>query len=144
VKSKRIRALVVATMGAAILAHAAVGGAYAQGLTQDQWNSLVAQQPLLSQVLATHETSAVADFLGISAEQLKQEAIGHTLAEVASNHGKSAESLTAVMKDTAYKDLDTALFFGFVAKDRAADYRAQIDALMPDLVATSVTGLWAA
>ena len=91
----------------------------------------------LQQVMLAGEASAVAQFLGISDEQLRSELAGHSLAQVAVQHGKSVSDVTAVVVDAADEQLDAAVSQGQVSSGTAAQYKAQLAFFAPFLVNSS-------
>jgi hypothetical protein len=92
-----------------------------------------AQDPV-AQVMLAGEASAVSDYLGISVDQLHAELVGHSLADVARQHGKSVSETTSVVVQTANQGLDAAVSDGDLPSDTAAGYRAQVRLFAPFLV----------
>jgi hypothetical protein len=88
----------------------------------------------VAQVMLAGEASAVSTYLGISTDQLRTELTGHSLADVARQHGKSASDITSVVVQAANQQLDTAVSAGDLSSDTAAGYRAQIGLFAPFLV----------
>ena len=88
----------------------------------------------VQQLMLAGEASAVAQFLDISVEQLRAELTGHSLAEVAQQHGKSVEEATSVVVDAANRQLDTAVRIGELSSFTAARYRFMIAFFAPTLV----------
>jgi hypothetical protein len=87
-----------------------------------------------AQLMLAGEAGAVADFLGISTDQLHTELVGHSLAQVAQQHGKRVEDVTGVVVDTASRQLDVAVSLGQLSSDEASRYRFQIALFAPLLV----------
>ncbi|MBV9173850.1 MAG: hypothetical protein JOZ81_27625 [Chloroflexi bacterium] len=123
--------LLVAGWAALLVAGTAGGVASAQDLPV---GAVAADGDISVQQLLAGEASALADFLAISTDQLQHELVGHSLAEVAQQHGKSAADVTAVVVDTAQRELDAAVDHDQVSRETAAGYRAEIAALAPMLV----------
>jgi hypothetical protein len=124
----------VASLATCVLMFAAVGGASAEELDTDKWTAFAEQQPLLSRVFVEHESAAVANLLGISVEQLKSEMAGRSLADVAAAYNRSESDLSAVMLDTAQRDLRLAASFGLISHESRADLQAQFEAVLPGLI----------
>lgn len=89
--------------------------------------------PVIQAMLAG-EATAVADYLGIPADQLRAELVGHSLADVARQHGRSVSETTDVVVQAANQQLDAAVSAGELSSDTAAGYRGQIGLLAPFLV----------
>jgi ABC-type sugar transport system substrate-binding protein len=126
--------LVVSCCAALLVAASASGVASAQtlpfGLATPNPNDPVVQ------IMLAGEAGAVAQFLGISTDQLATELNGHSLAQVAQAHGRSASDVTAVVVNTADGELDTAVSNGQLTSDTAAQYKAQIGLFAPFLVSS--------
>ena len=88
----------------------------------------------VAQVMLAGEASAVSNYLGISTDQLRVELVGHSLADVARQHGKSVSEITGVVVQAANQQLDAAVSAGDLSSDTAAGYRAQIGLFAPFLV----------
>jgi hypothetical protein len=88
----------------------------------------------VAQVMLAGEASAVSSYLGISADQLRTELTGHSLADVARQHNKSVSEITGVVVQAANQQLDSAVSAGDLSSDTAAGYRAQIGLFAPFLV----------
>jgi hypothetical protein len=114
----------------------AAGGAVASAETLGLPSGIVAANgdDATQQLMLAGEASSVAQFLGVSTDQLQHELSGHSLAQVAQQHGKSAAEVTAVVVDTAGQQLDTAVSLGQLSSNTAAEYKTQIAALAPLLV----------
>jgi len=78
----------------------------------------------------------LADFLGISQDQLKTElqADNATLATVAEAHGKSRDDLKAFIRDGAKAKLDEAVANGDLTQKREDDALAQLDANLDEII----------
>jgi hypothetical protein len=126
--------LLVASCTALLVAATAAGAANASAVGLP--GGMLAANPddPVQQLMLAGEASGVAQFLGISTDQLRDELIGHTLAQVAQQHGKSAAEITAVVVNTAGQQLDTAVSLGQLSSDTAAQYKSQIAVLAPFLV----------
>jgi hypothetical protein len=115
-------------LAASLGASAALAQPFPFGSTADYAHDPVAQ------VMLAGEASAVADYLGISVDQLHTELVGHSLADVAQQHGKSVSETTSVVVQTANQGLDAAVSAGELPSDTAASYRAQIGLFAPFLI----------
>ena len=82
------------------------------------------------------DEAKLADFLGISADQLKTElqAQGATLATVASSHGKTRDQLKTFISDTAKSQLDQAVSNGKMTQQQEdsalSTLQSHVDALI--------------
>jgi hypothetical protein len=103
-----------------------------------EWSTFVRQQPILSRLVISHQTAAVANLFGISVDQLRSEARGRTLADVAADHGRASADVSQVMLDAAHADLRTAMLFGVLTPEMASDLSAQMAEIVPTLVDTPV------
>lgn len=87
-------------------------------------------------ICAGLDTESLSEFLGISADQLRQEldAEGATLVSVAEAHGKSRDELKAFIEGEAQAKLDEAVAAGDLTQERAdeilANLRERIDAMI--------------
>jgi hypothetical protein len=124
----------MASLASCVLMLAAVGGASAEGIDTDEWTAFAQQEPLLSRVFVEHESAAVANLLGISVEQLKSEVEGRSLVDVAAAYNRSASDVSAVMIDTAHRDLQLAASLGLISREARADLKAQFEAVLPGLI----------
>jgi hypothetical protein len=88
----------------------------------------------VAQIMLAGEASAVADYLGVSTDELHTELAGHSLADVARSHGKSVSETTGVVVQAANQQLDAAVSTGQLSSDTAAGYRAQLRLFAPFLV----------
>jgi hypothetical protein len=88
----------------------------------------------VQQLMLAGEANAVADYLGITTDQLQSELVGHSLADVAQQHGKSVADVTGVVVSTADQELDSAVSLGQLSSDKAAQYKAQAAFFAPFLV----------
>ncbi len=125
---------VVAVACAALLSVALSGVASAQSLPIGLPSIDPSGQ--LQQVVLSGEADAVAQFLGISTTQLQSELAGHSLAQVAQQHGKSVSDVTSVVVNSADEQLDAAVSQGEVSSDTASQYKAQIALFAPFLVSS--------
>jgi hypothetical protein len=126
---------VLAASCAALLIAGVAGGANAQTLGAS--GDVPSGDDPVAQMMLAGEASAVATFLGISPDQLQQELSGHSLAEVAQQHGKSAAEVTNVVVTTADQQLDTAVSQGQLSSQAAWGYKAEIAMLAPSLVSSA-------
>jgi uncharacterized protein YidB (DUF937 family) len=78
----------------------------------------------------------LASFLGISADQLKDElAAGDaTLASVAETHGKSRDELKDFISDNLTERLDQAVADGNLTREQAGDIRERMDAALDRII----------
>jgi hypothetical protein len=136
VKFVNLKRLAVGLAGSALIVGLSAATASAQTVSRDQWDAFAAQQPFLSQILLAHEASAVAKLLGISVSQLQNEVLGRTIADVAADHGHTADEVIRVMQDTANADVALAAQFGMVSSASREALQSQIDGLVPMLVVT--------
>jgi len=136
VKFVRLKRLAVGLAGSALIVGLSAATTSAQSVSREQWDAFAAQQPLLSQMLLAHEASAVAKLLGVSVPQLQQEVLGRTLADVAADHGHTADEVIKVMEDTANSYVAMAAMFGMVSSSSRDALQAQIDGLVPALLMT--------
>ena len=83
----KARTLLAAGCAALLIAGVAGGAASAQSLGMP--GDVPSGDDPVAQLMLAGEASAVASYLGISTDQLQQELAGHSLAEVAQQHGKS-------------------------------------------------------
>src|SRR5262249_48922960 len=90
----------------------------------------------VAQMMLAGEASSVATFLGISTEELQQELAGHSLAEGAQQHDKTAAAATNVGGTTADQQLGTALSQGQLSSQAAWGYKAEIALMAPSLVSS--------
>jgi DNA-binding CsgD family transcriptional regulator len=78
---------------------------------------------------------AVADYLGLSAEELKNElASGKSLAEIATAHGKSVDGLKQAVLDAAKTDLDRAVADGDLTAEQEQSILSQLRNGIDDFV----------
>jgi hypothetical protein len=131
----RTKSLLVATFAGVLAAGSVVGIASAQSLSPEPSSTLVQTlQNELGRLVLANEASAVAQLLGISIEQLQQELVGHSLAQVAANHGKSADDVNTVLLDTADGQVDQAVALGLMSPDDGANLKSEIATVTPALV----------
>ncbi|MBV9356916.1 MAG: hypothetical protein JO023_15495 [Chloroflexi bacterium] len=124
----------VLAAGCAALLIGGVAGSGANAQTADLPGDVPGGDDPVAQMMLAGEAGAVANFLGISTDQLRQELTGRSLAEVAQQHGKSADEVTNVVVTTADQQLDTAVSQGQLSSQAAWGYRAEIGMVAPSLV----------
>ncbi len=129
-----VRRVLVAGCAALLIGGVAGGAANAQSLTLP--GDAPSGDDPVAQMMLAGEASAVANFLGISTDQLQQELTGHSLAEVAQQHGRSAGDVTNVVVTTADQQLDTAVSQGQLSSQTAWGYKAEIAMMAPSLVSS--------
>src|SRR5215470_17243226 len=118
----------------ALACAACLSVAAGSGVASAQSLPMINPNDPLQQIVLAGEADAVSQFLGISTEQLQSELSGHSLAQVARQHGKSASDVTRVVVDAADEQLDAAVSQGQVSSDTAAQYKAQLAFFAPFLV----------
>jgi hypothetical protein len=118
--------LVVAASGGVAAAQTAPSTVPSSG-TSTQDNAL-ARTALIA------EANAVADFLQISPEQLQSELVGHSLAQVGQQHGKTPAEMTTVVVDTAHAQIDAAVNDGDLTPEEAAEYKLDVVNYAPMVV----------
>src|SRR5437870_4118197 len=65
------------------------------------------------------QLQTIADTLGITTDQLQQEmSSGNSLAQIAQNHGKTADDLINALQDKAKSRLDQAVSAGNIGQDQ--------------------------
>ena len=121
--------LVVAS--AAILVAASGGVASAQSLPGVPMPDPNGQ---VEQIMLAGEAEAVAQYLDIPTDQLRDELSGRSLAQVTRQHGKSVSEVTKVVVNSADQQLQAAVEQGQLEADTAARYRGQIALFAPLLV----------
>ena len=126
--------ILVASITISVLVLSTVAGASAEGLNADQWTAFAQQQPMASRVFAADEATAVANLFGITVDQLKSEMAERSLADVATAYNRSTAEVTAVMLDTANRELQLAATFGLISQASRADLKAQFEAALPGLL----------
>jgi len=73
------------------------------------------------------QLQTIADTLGISTDQLKQEmSSGSSLAQIAQNHGKSADDLISALQDRAKSRLDQDVASGKITRDQETQFLSQL------------------
>jgi hypothetical protein len=122
---------------AALACVACLSLAAGSGVASAQSLPMINPDDPLQQVVLAGEASAVAQYLGISIDQLRSELDGHSLAQVAVQHGKSVSEVTAVVVDAADQQLDAAVSQGQVSSRTATQYKAQLAFFAPFLVSSS-------
>ncbi|MBV9600527.1 MAG: hypothetical protein JOZ87_27260 [Chloroflexi bacterium] len=130
---KRFHSTRVAALAGAALLSVALGGVASAQTLPGGLPSLDGNDQL-KQVVLAGEATAVAQFLGISTDQLQSELVGKSLAQVTQQHGKSVSDVTNVVVDSADQQLDAAVSQGQLSSDAAAQYRNQIGFFAPFLV----------
>jgi hypothetical protein len=80
------------------------------------------------------EAQAVAQLLGISVQQLHTELAGHSLAQVAGNHGHSAQDVINTITNTANSRIDQAVSSGKLTSDQGNQAKQRIANEAPNLV----------
>ncbi len=133
----KVSARKVLTAGCAALLIAVAAGGAANAQTLGAPGDVPSGDDPVVQMMLAGEASALASFLGISAGQLQQELAGHSLAEVAQQHGRSAAEVTEVVVTTADQQLDTAVSQGQLSSQDAWGYRAEIAMMAPSLVSSA-------
>jgi hypothetical protein len=85
--------------------------------------------------LPRHE-QAIADFLGVTAEQLREElrAEGASLSSVAEAHGRSRDELKSFILDEAARRLDAFVASGELDRERADEMRARLEEGVDELI----------
>jgi DNA-binding transcriptional regulator YdaS (Cro superfamily) len=73
------------------------------------------------------ELDAAAQAIGISAQQLRQELPGKSLAQVAQAHGKNPADVATAMKNAAHQRIDQAQSAGKLTADQATQRKQQVD-----------------
>ncbi len=86
--------------------------------------------------IGMHAGEQLAEFLGITVEQLKDELTedGATLASVAEAHGKSRDELKAFIRDEAETRLNEAVTNGKLTQEQADEMLAKLDERLDDLI----------
>ncbi len=80
------------------------------------------------------EAQAVAQLFGISVQQLHTELAGHSLAQVAGNHGHTAEDVVNTITSTANSNIDQAVSSGKLTSDQGNQAKQRIADNAPNLV----------
>jgi hypothetical protein len=133
----KVSARRVLAAGCAALLIAGVAGGAANAQTPNVPGDVPSGDDPVAQMMLAGEANAVASFLGISTDQLQQELAGHSLAEVAQQHGKGANEVTNVVVTTADQQLDTAVSQGQLSSQAAWGYKAEIAMMAPSLVSSA-------
>jgi hypothetical protein len=76
----------------------------------------------------------VAQLLGISVQQLRTELAGHSLAQVAQNHGHSAQDVITTITNTANSHIDQAVSSGKLTSDQGNQAKQRVTNSVPNLV----------
>ena len=73
------------------------------------------------------ELDAAATAIGITAQQLRTELAGKSLADVAKAHGKTAADVATALKNAAHTRIDQAVTAGRLTADQANAQKTQVD-----------------
>ena len=73
------------------------------------------------------ELTTAAQAIGISADQLRQELPGKSLAQVAQAHGKNPTDVANALKNAAHQRIDQAVTAGRLTADQANQQKTQVD-----------------
>jgi DNA-binding transcriptional regulator YdaS (Cro superfamily) len=71
--------------------------------------------------------TTAAQAIGISADQLRQELPGKSLAQVAQAHGKNPTDVANALKNAAHQRIDQAVSAGRLPADQATQQKTQVD-----------------
>ncbi|HET6316925.1 MAG TPA: hypothetical protein VFG86_10735 [Chloroflexota bacterium] len=80
------------------------------------------------------DLNAAAQAIGISADQLRQELSGKSLAQVAQAHGKTATDVATALKNAAHQRIDQEVANGRIQATDAAQRKTQVDQRIDQLV----------
>ena len=80
------------------------------------------------------ELNAAAQAIGISADQLRQELPGKSLAQVAQAHGKNPTDVATALKNAAHQRIDQAVSAGQLTADQATQRKQQIDQRIDQMI----------
>jgi hypothetical protein len=80
------------------------------------------------------DLNTAAQAIGITADQLRQELPGKSLAQVAQAHGKSATDVATALKNAAHLRIDQEVSSGHIQAADAAQRKTQIDQRIDQLV----------
>ena len=80
------------------------------------------------------DLNAAAQAIGITADQLRTELPGKSLAQVAQAHGKSATDVATALKNAAHTRIDQAVTAGRLTADQANIQKTQIDSRIDQMV----------
>ncbi len=80
------------------------------------------------------DLNAAAQAIGISADQLRQELPGKSLAQVAQAHGKTANDVATALKNAAHQRIDQEVANGRMQAADAAQRKTQIDQRIDQMV----------
>ncbi len=80
------------------------------------------------------DLSSAAQAIGITADQLRQELPGKSLAQVAQAHGKSANDVATALKNASHTRIDQEVASGSVQAADAAQRKTQVDQRIDQLV----------
>jgi transposase-like protein len=73
------------------------------------------------------DLTTAAQAIGISADQLRQELPGKSLAQVAQAHGKNPTDVSNALKNAAHQRIDQAVSAGRLTADQANQQKTQVD-----------------
>jgi hypothetical protein len=80
------------------------------------------------------DLNTAAQAIGITADQLRQELPGKSLAQVAQAHGKTANDVATALKNAAHQRLDQEVASGRIPADQAAQRKTQVDQRIDQMV----------
>jgi hypothetical protein len=80
------------------------------------------------------DLNAAAQAIGISADQLRQEIPGKSLAQVAQAHGKTADDVATALKNAAHQRIDQEVSNGHIQAADAAQRKSAIDQRIDQMV----------
>jgi hypothetical protein len=80
------------------------------------------------------DLNTAATAIGISADQLRTELPGKSLAQVASAHGKSAADVATALKNAAHTRIDQAVSAGRLTADQGNTQKTQVDQRIDQVV----------
>jgi ribosomal protein S20 len=84
------------------------------------------------------EFRAAADTLGIPVDQLRTELRGHSLADVATSHGKNPADVATALKNAATEQIDQAVASGKIQADQAARLKERVSDRIDTLINRTV------
>lgn len=123
-----LRGKAVATAGAILVAMALFGGAAfaSAGVANLVGHGIGGKGDLIA---------AAATYIGVSADELRQELqAGKTLAQVATEHGKTRDGLVAALTDAANAAIDQAVTDGRITAERAAELKQRVPERVEQMV----------
>ena len=77
---------------------------------------------------------AAAQALGLTTDQLRQDLVGKSLAQVAQAHGKNPSDVATAMKNAANQHIDQAVSSGQLTADQAAQRKQQVSQRIDQLI----------